>query len=131
MAPIRSALRGFDAQVTGRKRFQSSVRASLDKIEYSDGRFRFNPLAEWTQEMLTAYIEEQNLPRHPLVNDGYPSIGCMPCTRRVSDGADYRSGRWSEFEKDECGIHAGVDGEGISIPTGQGVQARFPTDFTF
>jgi phosphoadenosine phosphosulfate reductase len=113
VAPIRSALRGFDAQVTGRKRFQSAARARLEKVEYSDGRFRFNPLTEWTQEMLTAYIEEHNLPRHPLVNDGYPSIGCMPCTQRVAKGADYRSGRWSEFEKDECGIHTGVDGEGI------------------
>ena len=62
---------------------------------------------------------KHNLPRHPLVDDGYPSIGCMPCTRRVQRGESYRDGRWSGLEKDECGIHGpdesirGVDGEGI------------------
>ena len=56
---------------------------------------------------------KHDLPRHPLVEDGYPSIGCMPCTRRVAAGEDYRAGRWSGLDKDECGIHIGVDGEGI------------------
>jgi len=113
VVPLRRALAGFEAQVTGRKRFQTSARANIDKAEYSDGRFRFNPLADWNLEQLEAYIADHNLPRHPLVHDGYPSIGCMPCTRRVAAGDGYRSGRWSEFEKDECGIHTGTDGEGI------------------
>jgi phosphoadenosine phosphosulfate reductase len=111
--PIRHALEGFDAQITGRKRFQTRDRAVMKKVELSDGRFRFNPLADWTQAELEAYIDAHNLPRHPLVDDGYPSIGCMPCTRRVAAGEGYRDGRWSGLDKDECGIHDGVDGEGI------------------
>ena len=110
--PIRRALEGFAAQITGRKRFQTQARAEMRAVEYFDGRFRFNPLSDWTQADLEAYIARHNLPRHPLVEDGYPSIGCMPCTRRVHVGEAYRDGRWSGLDKDECGIH-GVDGEGI------------------
>mgnify|MGYP003325079028 CR=1 FL=1 len=64
-------------------------------------------------DQLKAYIEAHNLPRHPLVKDGYLSIGCMPCTNRVEEGGDYRSGRWADSDKDECGIHLNVDGDGI------------------
>jgi len=110
--PIRRALEGFAAQITGRKRFQTQARAEMRAVEYFDGRFRFNPLSDWTQADLEAYITRHNLPRHPLVEDGYPSIGCMPCTRRVHVGEAYRDGRWAGLDKDECGIH-GVDGEGI------------------
>jgi len=110
--PIRRALEGFAAQITGRKRFQTQARAEMRAVEYFDGRFRFNPLSDWTQADLEAYIDRHNLPRHPLVEDGYPSIGCMPCTRRVHAGEAYRDGRWAGLDKDECGIH-GVDGEGI------------------
>jgi len=110
--PIRRALEGFAAQITGRKRFQTQARAEMRAVEYFDGRFRFNPLSDWTQADLEAYIVRHNLPRHPLVDDGYPSIGCMPCTRRVHVGESYRDGRWAGQDKDECGIH-GVDGEGI------------------
>ena len=113
VVPLRRALEGFEAHITGRKRFQTSSRAGLSKVELADGRFRFNPLADWTLPELTAYIEANKLPRHPLVNDGYPSIGCLPCTRRVAAGEGYRDGRWAWLEKDECGIHAGIDGEGI------------------
>ena len=62
---------------------------------------------------LIAYIDEHRLPKHPLINDGYPSIGCIPCTRRVAAGEGYRDGRWAGTDKVECGIHTGVDGEGI------------------
>jgi phosphoadenosine phosphosulfate reductase len=110
--PIRRALEGFAAQITGRKRFQTQARAEMRAVEYYDGRFRFNPLSDWTQADLEAYIARHKLPSHPLVEDGYPSIGCMPCTRRVHTGESYRDGRWSGLDKDECGIH-GVDGEGI------------------
>jgi phosphoadenosine phosphosulfate reductase len=111
--PLRRALEGFAAQITGRKRFQTGARATMDPVEYFEGRFRFNPLADWTPRELEAYIAENDLPQHPLVDDGYPSIGCMPCTRRVQAGETYRDGRWPGLEKDECGIHVGVDGEGI------------------
>ena len=112
VVPIRRALEGFAAQITGRKRFQTQARSEMRAVEYFDGRFRFNPLSDWTQADLEAYIARHNLPLHPLVEDGYPSIGCMPCTRRVHTGESYRDGRWSGLDKDECGIH-GVDGEGI------------------
>jgi phosphoadenosine phosphosulfate reductase len=110
--PLAQALAPFEAQVTGRKRFQTRERASMQAVEYFEGRFRFNPLWQWTLPELEAYSAAHNLPRHPLVEDGYPSIGCMPCTRRVQAGEDYRSGRWADSEKDECGIHL-TDGGGI------------------
>jgi phosphoadenosine phosphosulfate reductase len=110
--PLKRALQGFTAQITGRKRFQTKERATILPVEYFEGRFRFNPLADWSPADLEAYMVRHLLPHHPLVHDGYPSIGCMPCTRRVQAGENYRDGRWSGLEKDECGIH-GVDGEGI------------------
>ena len=112
VVPLRRALEGFEAQITGRKRFQTRERSAMQTVELFEGRFRFNPLADWSQADLEAYREAHDLPAHPLVEDGYPSIGCMPCTRRVKSGEDYRAGRWAGLEKDECGIH-GVDGEGI------------------
>lgn len=111
--PLATALRPFAAQVTGRKRFQTRERAAMQPVEYFETRYRFNPLWQWTLAELETYIDRHKLPRHPLVEDGYPSIGCMPCTRRVQAGEDYRAGRWADLEKDECGIHIGVDGEGI------------------
>lgn len=111
--PLRRALDGFDAIVTGRKRFQTHARAAMAPVEYFESRFRFNPLAEWSAAELESYFAEHALPRHPLAEDGYPSIGCMPCTRRLHAGEGYRDGRWSGLDKDECGIHTGTDGDGI------------------
>lgn len=114
--PLRRALAPFEAQITGRKRFQTGARANMEVIELAEGKFRVNPLAAWSLEDLTAYIEEHKLPRHPLVADGYLSIGCMPCTDRAQ-GGEYRSGRWVGADKDECGIHYPLggltDGDGI------------------
>jgi phosphoadenosine phosphosulfate reductase len=110
--PLSRALEPFAAQITGRKRFQTRERADMQPVEYFDGRYRFNPLWQWDLHQLEACTERNNLPRHPLVEDGYPSIGCMPCTRRVQAGEDYRAGRWSGTDKDECGIHL-TDGGGI------------------
>lgn len=111
--PVRRALDGFAASVTGRKRFQTLARVQMQTVEYFEGRFRFNPLADWSLTRIEEYFARHNLPRHPLVEDGYPSIGCLPCTRRISGGETYRDGRWAGLDKDECGIHTGVDGEGI------------------
>ncbi|MDX1581661.1 MAG: phosphoadenylyl-sulfate reductase [Alphaproteobacteria bacterium] len=105
--PLDRALEGFDAWITGRKRFQSKSRAELPLIEKSGEFIKINPLANHTLEDLQAIANEHDLPRHPLVEDGYLSIGCMPCTRRVQPGEDYRAGRWSGLDKDECGIHIG------------------------
>jgi len=112
--PQARAIEGFDALITGRKRFQTGTRAQMQIIEKdTDGRYKINPLANWDLDALKAHIETHNLPRHPLVKDGYLSIGCMPCTDRVEEGGDYRSGRWADSDKDECGIHLNVDGDGI------------------
>jgi phosphoadenosine phosphosulfate reductase len=110
--PLNKALEPFTAQITGRKRFQTRERATMQPVEFFEPRYRFNPLWQWDLQQLEAFIERNNLPRHPLVEDGYPSIGCMPCTRRVQAGEDYRAGRWSGLDKDECGIHL-TDGGGI------------------
>ena len=108
--PLQRALAGFDAWITGRKRYQGTSRASIDFFENEDGRrIKVNPLAHWGSSDLRDYIIENRLPRHPLVAKGYPSIGCAPCTTRVNDGEDPRAGRWRDLEKVECGIHI-VDG---------------------
>lgn len=96
---------GFKGWITGRKKFQSATRSTLEKFE-SDGEFiKINPLADWTNEDVKEAFRARNLPPHPLVADGFKSIGCMPCTSRVADGEDPRAGRWAGREKTECGIH--------------------------
>ncbi|PTW62429.1 phosphoadenylylsulfate reductase (thioredoxin) [Breoghania corrubedonensis] len=116
--PLERALHGFDAWITGRKRFQSSTRAALSVFEVANDRIKVNPLANWSVETLKAYAETHDLPPHPLVAQGFPSIGCMPCTDRVAPGEDPRAGRWRGAEKTECGIHLPthgreIDGSGI------------------
>lgn len=105
--PLQRALEGFDGWITGRKRYQSGSRATLDFFEVEEGtdRIKVNPLAHWDRADLQTYIEENRLPRHPLVARGYPSIGCMPCTTPVRPDEDQRSGRWRDQDKTECGIH--------------------------
>ena len=109
--PLRAALAAFDAQFTGRKGFQSATRAGLPRFEVEDGRLKVNPLADWDKARIAAYIAEHNLPAHPLVAAGYPSIGCSPCTSMVAPGEDERSGRWKGWDKVECGIHTAVAGD--------------------
>ncbi|MFW8637213.1 phosphoadenylyl-sulfate reductase [Cribrihabitans pelagius] len=111
-APLQKALTGFEGWITGRKRFQSGSRAALDFFEVEDGtgRLKINPLAHWAPEDVRAYMDENRLPRHPLVAKGYPSIGCAPCTSPVKEGEDPRAGRWRGENKEECGIHV-VDGK--------------------
>ncbi|RVQ66006.1 phosphoadenylyl-sulfate reductase [Croceicoccus ponticola] len=107
--PLARALANYDASITGRKAFQSTTRADLPifEIDTSDaeGRLKVNPLIGWSREDLIAYMDKQELPPHPLVAQGYPSIGCMPCTSTVAPGEDPRSGRWRGWDKTECGIH--------------------------
>jgi phosphoadenosine phosphosulfate reductase len=106
-APLQSALKDYDGWITGRKRFQAGSRAALEFFETEPGtnRIKINPLAHWATGDVRAYMEENRLPRHPLVARGYPSIGCMPCTTPVAPGEDSRAGRWRQNDKDECGIH--------------------------
>ncbi len=109
--PLEQALDGFDGWITGRKRYQSGSRASLEffELEEATGRIKVNPLAHWNPEDVRNYMDENRLPRHPLVAQGYPSIGCHPCTSKVAAGEDPRAGRWRGEDKEECGIHI-VDG---------------------
>ncbi len=104
--PLEKALQGFDAWITGRKRFQGGKRAEMEFFEDEGGkRIKVNPLAHWTPDDVQDYMLNNRLPRHPLVSKGYPSIGCAPCTSRVAEGEDPRAGRWRGREKQECGIH--------------------------
>lgn len=103
--PLDRALEGFEAWVTGRKRFHGGDRLNLPVVEPSDGKVKFNPLANWTREDLEAYAAENDLPAHPLVAQGFASIGCWPCTQPVEEGEDVRAGRWKGLDKTECGIH--------------------------
>ncbi len=106
-AVLDRALDGFAAWITGRKRFQGGLRSALPTIEGepSSGRIKLNPLAPWSAEDVERYRLLRNLPAHPLVADGFASIGCVPCTRRVVPGAAPRAGRWWGLDKAECGIH--------------------------
>ena len=113
--PLQRALAGFDAWITGRKRYQGATRADLDFFEAEgDIRLKINPLVHWSTADMQEYIAENRLPRHPLVAKGYPSIGCAPCTTRVNDGEDPRAGRWRDLPKEECGIHF-IDGKVVRV----------------
>ncbi|ABD54689.1 phosphoadenylyl-sulfate reductase [Jannaschia sp. CCS1] len=103
--PLERALEGFGGWVTGRKRIHGGLRKSLPLFEKSDRRIKINPLASWTQGMVADYITQHDLPRHPMVAQGYPSIGCQPCTTPAGADEDPRAGRWRGSAKTECGIH--------------------------
>lgn len=104
--PQETALAAFDLVITGRKRYQTAARERLPLLERTqDGRYRLNPLAAWTSEMIEEYRQRHGLPAHPLAAKGYPSIGCRHCTDRVAPGEDSRAGRWRGRGKVECGMH--------------------------
>ncbi len=96
---------GYKAWITGRKQFQAATRKTLPMIEAETDFIKINPLADWSNDDIKQAYLAKNLPPHPLVADGFKSIGCMPCTSRVAEGADPRSGRWAGRDKTECGIH--------------------------
>lgn len=108
--PMVRELEELDAWVTGLRREQSPTRVGLQLLELhtlGSGRViaKVNPLANWTKEDVWTYIRQNGLPYNPLVDRGYRSIGCRPCTRVVAEGEHERSGRWSGHEKTECGLH--------------------------
>ena len=106
-AALEAALAGFDAWITGRKRFQGGARWQLPTIEpeWSRGRIKINPLAPWSAEDVERYRVRRNLPKHPLADRGFRSIGCAPCTLPVAPHEPQRAGRWWGLGKSECGIH--------------------------
>lgn len=105
VAPLKRALAGFDAWLTGRRRDQGATRGDLPRFEVADGRIKVNPLIHWSAKDVDDYFAEHDLPRHPLGADGFGSIGCMTCTARVAAGENLRAGRWRDSTKVECGIH--------------------------
>lgn len=105
VVPLARALQPFRAAITGRKRHQAATRAGLAVFEAEEGRIKVNPLAAWDARDLAAYARAHGLPAHPLVAQGYPSIGCAPCTSPVAAGEDPRAGRWRGTAKIECGLH--------------------------
>lgn len=103
--PLARALAGFDAWITGRKRFQGVTRTQLPVFERDQDKVKINPLAGWSSDAISNYMEKHKLPRHPLVAGGYTSIGCAVCTSPIKAGEASRAGRWRNRGKTECGIH--------------------------
>jgi len=105
--PLARALEGKQAWMTGLRRVEAPTRAKTPIVHLDVGRgiVKVNPLATWTDDDIAAYKRDHDLPEHPLAAQGYPSIGCWPCTRPVKDGDDPRSGRWIDSGKMECGLH--------------------------
>jgi len=108
VVPLGKALRGYSAWVTGLRRVEAPTRANAPLISFDDAfkLVKINPLAAWSDEDLQDYITEHDVLVNPLVHEGYPSIGCAPCTAKPVEGADPRSGRWQGLAKTECGLHA-------------------------
>jgi phosphoadenosine phosphosulfate reductase len=106
--PLSKALRGYTAWVTGIRRVEAPTRAEAPLISWDKafGLVKINPLAAWTDEDMQSYIDANDVLVNPLVFEGYPSIGCAPCTAKPVEGADPRSGRWAGLSKTECGLHA-------------------------
>jgi phosphoadenosine phosphosulfate reductase len=105
--PLGNKLSQLSAWITSIRRDQTSFRAKARKVEW-DEKFllvKINPLADWTSERVWRYVHDHNVPYNPLHDQGYPSIGCTHCTRSVLPGEDPRAGRWSGFNKTECGLH--------------------------
>ena len=106
--PLADTLSQYDAWATGLRRAETHNRVIAPVIGWDarKGKVKVSPLARWSDDQVDAYIAGNAILVNPLVHDGYPSIGCWPCTRRVAPGDDPRSGRWAGTAKTECGIHA-------------------------
>jgi phosphoadenosine phosphosulfate reductase len=105
--PLERALGPYDSWITGIRREQSLTRADAQRVEWNEryGVWKIQPIVDWDSKRVQAYIHVNEIPYNPLHDAGYPSIGCIPCTRPVVTGEDERAGRWSEADKIECGIH--------------------------
>lgn len=108
VAPLKKELANYSAWVTGIRRVEAPTRANAPLISFDDafGLVKINPIAPWSDAQMQAYIDEHSILVNPLVDEGYPSIGCAPCTVKPAPGADPRSGRWAGKAKTECGLHA-------------------------
>jgi phosphoadenosine phosphosulfate reductase len=109
VAPNRAFLRTFDAWLSGVRRAQSTTRTDLDPVQSdADGLYKVSPLYDWTDDDVWDYVNANGVPVNALHSEGYPSIGCVPCTRPIAPGEGARDGRWAGFAKTECGLHAPV-----------------------
>jgi phosphoadenosine phosphosulfate reductase len=113
--PLERALEGFDAWISGRKRFHGGLRVDIPTLEVMEGRLKVEPLARFTAKDIETYIDHYGLPRHPLVDRGYRSIGCVPCTVKGGSSDNPRAGRWAGLSKTECGIHWTHSGKPLRI----------------
>lgn len=114
--PLDRALGEFKAWITGRKRHHGGARGDLAEIEFSDGRTKINPLANWPAAAIAQTFAARDLPPHPLVACGYASVGCGPCSRPIVAGESVRAGRWSGQTKTECGIHRPAHALSLPLP---------------
>jgi phosphoadenosine phosphosulfate reductase len=107
VVPLRKSLSGYNAWVTGIRRVEAPTRANAPLISFDEafGLVKINPIAAWSDEQMAEYIEANGILVNPLGEEGYPSIGCAPCTRKPEPGADPRSGHWAGLVKTECGLH--------------------------
>jgi phosphoadenosine phosphosulfate reductase len=107
VAPLATALEPYVAWASGLRRDDSASRAGVQVVEWdaAHGMIKINPIAAWTTDDVEAYVAEHAILVNPLLFDGYGSIGCAPCTRRIVDGEDSRAGRWAGTSKTECGLH--------------------------
>jgi phosphoadenosine phosphosulfate reductase len=105
--PLKAALAGYEAWVTGVRRDEGPTRAGSPVVTWDEafGLVKINPLVDWTFEQVLGYAADHRIPVNLLVTNGYPSIGCEPCTQPVAEGEDPRAGRWAGFGKTECGLH--------------------------
>ncbi|MET9513699.1 phosphoadenylyl-sulfate reductase [Streptomyces sp. NPDC002994] len=105
--PLEDGLKGYSAWATGLRRDESPTRANTPVVGWDEKRqkVKISPIARWTQEDVEAYVAEHGVLTNPLLMDGYASVGCAPCTRRVEEGEDARAGRWAGRNKTECGLH--------------------------
>ena len=105
--PLEEGLKGYQAWATGLRRDESPTRANTPVVGWDEKRqkVKVSPIARWTQDDVERYVAEHGVLTNPLLTDGYASIGCAPCTRRVLEGEDARAGRWAGLGKTECGIH--------------------------
>lgn len=106
--PLKASLAGYEAWITGVRRDEGPTRADSPVVTWDEafGLVKINPLVDWTFEEVLGYAADKRIPVNLLVTNGYPSVGCEPCTQPVADGEDPRAGRWSGFAKTECGLHA-------------------------
>ncbi|WP_228002324.1 phosphoadenylyl-sulfate reductase [Nocardia australiensis] len=107
VVPLQNSLAGYNAWVTGIRRVEAPTRANAPLISFDEafGLVKINPIAAWSDDEMQTYIAEHGILVNPLVEEGYPSIGCAPCTRKPKPGSDPRSGRWAGLAKTECGLH--------------------------